>query len=191
MNISKLKFPPLKYNQVKELPDKLIYGKARDIYGQYAEEFVMFSTKKGSNNRAIMRCYPELIERDGKINVPSLYIWFLSSNCSGQGYGTAMLNFAIKHSKQIGCNGNFHLTADTSFMPNRIPHIFYRKFGMNTTTPAINKKLDKFIAHKKNATHRDFEIANMYYPPLQNKNKFLEFIQKKFLWCKYLLNGGK
>lgn len=183
MNISHLKYPPLKSNIQKKLPDKLIYKTYTDYLEQTADTFIMFSTKKDSNDRAIMKCFPQLINRDGQKNVPSLYIWMLSSNCSGKGFGTAMLDFAIKYSKQIGCKGNLHLSSDVSFMPNRIPHIFYRKFGMSTKSASLDKKIDQFIAKGKNATYRDFDNVNMYYPPIKHlKDKVQSTIYKGFLF---------
>ncbi len=183
MNISHLKFPPLKYNIQKKIPDKLIYKSYADYLGEPVDQFIMFSTKKGSQDRAIMKCFPEMIEREGKEKVPSLYVWFLGSNCSGKGFGTAMLDFAIKYSKQIGCKGNLHLSSDVSFMPNRIPHIFYRKFGMSTKSASIDKKIDQFITKGKNATYKDFDTIDMYYPPIEHtKDKIQSTIYKGFLF---------
>lgn len=169
MNIANLKFPPLKCYQPTSFPNKLIYKSYANYFGHKVDQFIMFSTKKGSDDHAIMKCFPELITREGKRNIPSLYVWFLSSNCSGKGFGTEMLDFAINYSKKIGCKGNLHLTSDVSFMPNRIPHIFYRKFGMSTKKPSIDRKLDSFIAKKKNATYKDFDTIEMFYPPIEHK----------------------
>ncbi len=180
MNISHLKYPPLKSNILKKFPDKLVYKYNTE---SKIDKFIIFSTQKGSHDHARMTCSPELIKRDGKENVPSLYIWFLSSNCSGKGFGTAMLDFAIQYSKKLGCNGNLHLSADGSFMPNRIPHIFYRKFGMSTKKTSIDKRLDQFIAKGKNATYQDFDDVDMFYPPIEHpKDKIQSAIYKGFLF---------
>lgn len=192
MNIAKLKFPPLKYNSPAKLPEKLIYRAQTSYFKNEIDQFIMFSTKKGSNERAIMRCFPQLISRDGKNNVPSLYVWFLTSNCSGKGFGTAMLDFAINYSKKIGCKGNLHLTSDVSFTPNRIPHIFYRKFGMSTKKASMDKKLDSFIAKNKNATYKDFDTVEMFYPPIEHKKDKLDnFIYKGFKLGLKILFGTK
>lgn len=162
-----LKLPPYKYGIPKKLPDKLILQQYTDYFGETVDRFVMFSTKKSESGKyATMKCFPEFINRDGKKNVPSLYVWYLSSNCSGSGFGTAMLNFAKKYSKKLGCEGNLHLSADVGFTPNRVPHIFYYKYGMNTKNPAVNKKLKSFIQNNKQATWKDFENIDMYYPPI-------------------------
>lgn len=167
MNISKLKYPPIKYDVPKKFPDKLVTHKYYDYLGKKIDEFTMFSTKKSEQGkRAIMRCFPEQINRDGMEKVPSLYVLHLFSNCSGSGFGTAMLDFAKIYSKKIGCKGFFHLTSDTAFTPSRIPHPFYRKYGMNTGNIRIDKKLDKFVRSGKDATYQDFYNVEMYYPPI-------------------------
>lgn len=54
---------------------------------------------------------PQEIERDGKTNVPSLYIWKIFSNPMKSGFGTKMLNFAKYYSEKKGLKGYFHLEA--------------------------------------------------------------------------------
>lgn len=170
MNISHLKYPPIKYNLPKKLTEKILFCSQVDYFGHDIDKFIMVSTKKSEFGKfAQMKCFPELISRDGLNNVPSLYVLFLSSNCSGSGFGTAMLDFVRVYSKKIGCNGFFHLTSDTAFMPQRVPHPFYRKYGMNTGIPKIDKKIDRFIESGKNATSEDFNMIDMYYPPVENK----------------------
>lgn len=181
MNISHLKYPPIKFKKFDKIPERLISKGQANYFGTKCDQFIMFSTEKGSNDHAIMRCFPELISRDGKNNVPSLYVWFISSNCSGKGFGSEMLDFARHYSKKIGCLGNLHLTSDVAFTPHRIPHIFYRKFGMSTKSAAIDKKLDKFIEAGKIATYKDFDNVDMYYPPIEHmKDRVDNFIFKGF-----------
>ena len=171
MNNLPLKYPPLS-SVIKKtaIPEKLIYHiKTRyDYFIVPIDKFIMFSTKKGSRKTARMICFPQMIKRDEK-QVPSLYIWKLFA--PGDGFGTAMLDFAKTYSRQIGCGGNFHLQASGCYMPQRVPHIFYRKYGMNTVDPYINKKLDLFISKGKKATYKDFDEICMYYPPLDEKRK--------------------
>lgn len=181
MNISHLKYPPLKYKYKDKLPDKLLIHSYFDYFGHAIDQFVMVSTKKSDEGKhAFMRCFPENIKRDSLFDIPSLYVQFLSSNCSGSGFGTAMLDFVRNYSKQIGCGGRFHLTADVALMPNRVPHPFYRKYGMNTGIHKVDKKLDKFVKNGKDATYKDFKNVEMYYPPLQSKTKttFLSLLYK-------------
>lgn len=183
MIISNLKYPPIKNKNIKELPKVLIYHQSRICY----DKFILFSTNKSEfGKQVIMECTKEFINRDGRKNIPSLYIDNLISNCSGNGLGTKMLDFAKIYSKKVGCNGYFHLLADGCYNPHRLPHIFYRKYGMNTTNYKIDKKLDKLIKKGKNATYKDFKTEEMYYPPIKHKeikhkeSKFKQFISKLF-----------
>lgn len=180
MNISKLLYPPVKYTIHKKLPECLFLHQYTDYANARVDKFTLIPTnKKHFGKWVIMKCFPEYIERDGKNNIPSLYIWRLISNCSGNGFGTQMLNFARNYSKRLGCNGYLHLSADGCYTPNRIPHIFYRKYGMSTQSTYIDKRIDKFIKKGKNATYRDFNTMDMFYPPIEHpKNKFEKFMTK-------------
>jgi len=130
-----LKFPPLKYN----LPDKLIYHSQVYKHGYKFEKFNIFSTNPNCQNRGEMYCFKEHILRPDKQDfVPSLYIDFLFSTKSGEGFGTSLLNFAKKYSKEIGCNGRFHLMASSGLLPQKVPHVFYKKCFEN------DKDLRKF-----------------------------------------------
>ena len=99
-----------------------------------------------------------------------LVIDFLEVTNRNKGFGTEILEFAQKYSKQIGCNGFMTLKADSSYMPEKIPHLFYRKFGFSTLEKHTDKKLDKFIKTQTNATINDFPCMIMHYPEL-NKNQ--------------------
>lgn len=94
-----------------------------------------------------------------------LAIDFLEVTNKNQGFGTKVLKFAEEYSKQIGCKGFLTLKADGSYMPEKIPHIFYRKFGFSTLEKNTDKKLDTFIKQKTNATIHDFPCLLMHYPP--------------------------
>lgn len=177
------KFPPLKYLlQSQPVPERLIMKKSYEYFGSQVDQFVMFSTKEGDNRKASMLCFPQNIYRDGKNSVPSLYVWKLFA--PGGGFGTAMLDFARTYSKKLGCNGNIHLQASGCYDAYRVPHIFYRKYGMNTNNPAINSKLDQFITKGKSATCFDFDEVQMFYPPVQvmlpKENKFLKALKTFF-----------
>lgn len=174
--------PQLKnfWNAGQVLPEKLIYhSKIRYVNTNLvADDFFMFSTKKNDKNFAEMVCYPKKIKRGDLGQVPSLYIKKLCA--SGNGYGSAMLDFARVHSKNVGCNGNLHLISSGYFKPNRVPHIFYKKYGMNSDNAIVNKKLDKFINVGESATYHDFKDICMYYPPIKFQklsDKFLNFIK--------------
>ena len=105
-----------------------------------------------------------------------LAIDFLEVTTKNEGLGTKILKFAEDYSKQVGCDGYLTIKADGSFMPERIPHIFYRKYGFTTLDKYNDMKLDKFIKKGCNATTKDFPCMLMHYPPQPKDN--MTFIQK-------------
>jgi len=109
-----------------------------------------------------------------------LAIDFLEVTDKNHGVGTKILKFAKEYSQQIGCKGFMTLKADSSYMPERIPHIFYRKFGFSTLDKRTDRQLDKFVKRKSNATKKDFPCLLMHYPALDMKK-----INRKFS-LKYL-----
>ena len=163
-----LKYPPIKYS----IPTHVFYhqGVSRhEITGELIDHFIAFSTKKKDRGaKAFLQCMASTVDRDGMTDVPSVYVKNLISLPSGMGLGTSCLDFAQVYSKKKGCNGYLHLLASASYTPNRIPHIFYRKYGMNTNCATTNKDLDKLIAKGKIANYRDFSNIDMYYPPIKN-----------------------
>lgn len=175
-----LKFPPIKNKPLKQLPEVLIHKVPASFFDdEMVDTFVLFKTKN-SSQRSIMKCYPSFVTRDGLEEVDSLYIWKLFSFPRRNGLGTKTLDFAQAYSKKVGCKGNFHLIASVGYMPNEVPHIFYRKYDMNTNDASVNKKMDKFIKKGRNATYLDFGNINMFYPPIKNPktrfDKLKEFI---------------
>ena len=159
---NQLKYPPLKYIK-REIPDKLFLFKKAD-FGNI-NDVVMFSTKPPFGEARMS--YFKSESRD------SIGITMLLSFPRKQGLGTEMLRLASKISQQEGFEGRFFLVADPSFTPNEAPHLFYRKFGMNTGNKNIDKKMDAFIKKGKQGTYVDFPREFMYYPPIpyqQEKN---------------------
>ena len=59
-----------------------------------------------------------------------LAVDFIEVNRPNKGFGTKILKFAEDYSREIGCKGYLTLKADSSFTPNKIPHTFYRRFGV-------------------------------------------------------------
>lgn len=114
-----------------------------------------------------------------------LAIDFLEVSNKNSGTGAKILKFAEEYSKQIGCKGFMTLKADTSYMPENIPHIFYRKYGFSTFDKSCDKQLDKFIKHNRNATKRDFPCLLMHYPAFDMKNVKLKIKLKNLL--KYVI----
>ncbi len=180
--INKLKYPPIKTNIPKRVPKYLIYQFSPSLsYFKDVDRFVLFNTQN-NNQKTLMSCFPIEKAREDLEKTESLYIEELLSFEPQKGLGTKMLDFAKNYSKKIGCNGYFHLSADSGLTPDSIPHIFYRKYGMNTKDASINKKLDKFISKGKNARHTDCPNIEMYYPPIKKPEtklqKFLKFFCK-------------
>ncbi len=173
-----LKYAPIKRKTIKTFPKALIYHQLKSPQ----DRFILFPTNKSEfGKHVIMECAKEFINRKDIGYTASLCIDKLISTCCGKGYGTEMLNFAKFYSKKTGCNGFLHLFADGCYNPHRLPHIFYRKYGMSTIDPKIDKKLDKLIAKNKNATYKDFKTEKMYYPPIKHpKSKLLQFFDKLF-----------
>lgn len=106
---------------------------------------------------------------------PVLAIDFIEVSKKDEGVGTKILKFSEKYSEFKGCQGYLTLKADSSITPERVLHIFYRKFGFSTLDKKTDKKMDKFIKSGTNATVKDFPCMLMHYPP---QPKRLTFIQK-------------
>lgn len=89
---------------------------------------------------------------------------------------------AKRYSQQLGLEGRFHVDASSLKQYEYAPHVFYKKYGMNTGRPSIDKKLDLYIQKRKNATALDFKVLTMFYPPIQyevkDKTPFLKRIMK-------------
>ena len=103
-----------------------------------------------------------------------LAIDYLEVAVKNRGFGTRILKFAEEYSRQIGCNGYITVKSDVSFMPERLPHLFYRKFGFSTFDKKNDIKLDKFIIKNRNATIKDFPCLLMHYPPIRENITFRE-----------------
>lgn len=149
---------------LKKLPDKLIY--LRNINTAMhppVEEYVIFSPKNGKIG-GIMHCHKMNVKIRPDFDGYPLGIDLIRTEKSGEGFGTALINFAKNYSKQIGSEGQICLKSVTSLSPMRIPHLFYRKQGFTTLDKKTDKLLDAFIKIKNCATYRDFPPILMYYP---------------------------
>lgn len=176
-----LKYPPLKPT-IKKIPDTIVWFSDKN---PHYYDFVAVSTT--SNPLNICKMYCSKYDRVTEDRVlPSLMIHMIKSTPMKQGLGTVMLNIAKKFSKQIGCEGRLDLKAVSQFTPDELPHIFYRKYGFNTTDNQINKKLDSFIAKNKKATKDDFQDMMMYYPPVKAEDKTQSKIKKLSDYVKIL-----
>lgn len=156
-----IKLSPIKTNKLSE---NIITTHVSNNNGVKHYESSIFSTKTG-DRKGFVSYHIDKVFREKQWK-PSVNVTFIFSNTRGS--GTALLNFVKNFSKQNGCEGRFHLLSDISLMPSKIPHIFYRKFGLNTGDKIIDKKLDRFIKKGKNATYHDFKSVKMYFPPIEN-----------------------
>lgn len=156
-----LKYPPLKRNVNKKLPEYLFW-EHKDCFDTW--DITMFSTKDTSKYGKM-----SLIKTTQSINnktKPYILVLMLMSKPRKQGLGTKMLDYVQNFSRRNGCEGRFYLCADPQFTPKEAPHIFYRKYGMNTGEPETDKKIDMFIKQDKNGTIEDFPHQKMYFPPI-------------------------
>jgi hypothetical protein len=140
--------------------------------------YCAYSSKNGKFYGQV-GCRPERTLRNGRF-VNSLYVEDLFSEAPGSGAGSCLMRFARRLSEKLGCEGRLHLMASSVIEPERVPHPFYYKIGMNTGKEEIDKKLAKFAKSGKNATSDDFKTMMMYYPPIEYKKPktILEYLAK-------------
>ncbi len=143
-----------------------------DIYNYRA--FTAYSTET-NKSCGIMLCRPSIIIKGDNV-VRSMQIGELYATSNQKGAGTALLDYARALSKTEHCVG-IHLVASGCYSPEKVPHLFYRKYGMNTGDKKLDKKMDKFIKRGKKATHMDFDNVVMYFPPV-------EYPKKNTIWRK-------
>ena len=172
-----LKYPPLKSQVHKKNPEYLFFER-KNCFDTW--DVSMFSTKDTSKQgKMFLIKTTQLIE--GK-RIPYILVLMLLSKPRKQGLGTRMLDYVKNFSKRNGCEGRFYLCADPQFTPKEAPHIFYRKYGMNTGYPEEDKKIDMFIKKGKNGTIEDFSHMKMYYPPIPSLEEQDSIQPKKSLW---------
>ena len=177
-----LKYPPLKSEVNKKLPEYLFWERKNSFD---TTDICMFSIKD-SSKYGTMTCI-KTKPPEKEIKTPYIYVLTLKTNPKRQGLGTKMLDYVQNFSKRNGCEGRFYLNADARFAPKEAPHIFYRKYGMNTGFPEKDKKLDTFIKEGTNGTLKELPYMRMYYPPIpslepsnpkQQKNFFSRLLTK-------------
>ena len=151
---------PLKYP--KKIPEILYYHKTQGTYRQN-NLYNMLSTKTGKKHGFLVTWVKNSNLKD-YYEGNCLFIGFIITSPTRNGFGEKLLNFAKQLSKKDKCNGHIQLWADGSFMPQNVPHLFYRKNGFSTLDEKIDKKMDKFIKSGKDATHKDFPNMPMFYP---------------------------
>ncbi len=165
------------------IPNILIYTVKKPLQnGSFRYYSKMFNLKSGKV-LACMNSEKELVERENATSY-SLYVDVLKCIRKRQGFGTKMMKFAENLSRRLGCNGNIHLIASSELSPREVPHIFYRKYGMNSGNYEYDRKMDKFIRKNKKATIKDFPSRVMYYPPIKYNSpvESVEIEESSNLW---------
>ena len=180
LRCSSLKYPPIKPN-IRPIP-KFFITQVEALEDSPYRMFVAH-TGEGGRYAGYFNCRPSTIIKGDDV-VKSMYISEIFS--FEPGAGTALLNYARYLSRINDCDGNIHLVASGCYAPQRVPHLFYRKYGMNTGKKSLDKKMDLFIKKDKTAAVSDFDNVLMYYPPVAypKKNtmlhKFVRFVQNIF-----------
>lgn len=186
--VNYLKIKPYSVKTVSKRPCKVSISQAPTLDD---DNYRIYSAHLSGSDRAAgyMRCRPSVVIKGDGV-VKSLYISDLHSSSQGCGIGTALLDFAQNLSRENGCGGNFHLVASGCYAPDRVPHLFYRKYGMNTGDKQIDNKIDRFIKTGKKATRLDFDEVKMFYPPVEYPkknnifNRVMRFVGGLFNHCK-------
>lgn len=151
------------------------------VMNPHQQVFVIYSKDK-TKKLGTLVCHKSELSLRPNYGGSVLAIDFLEVKERNCGYGTKILKFAEDYSKKIGCNGYMTLKSDVSYTPEKIPHIFYRKFGFSAFDKKADKKMDNFIRMGQNATKKDFPSMLMHYPPEQEKiSKLKKFIQNRIL----------
>lgn len=177
--IKHIKYQPIKY----KLPKHLVYIKEVHPEIYEAKLFCRSNPKEYASLYGIKA--DDFIDNDF---LGSFYIMSLQTTKKKLGLGSEMFKFAKNFSKQLGAEGRVTLTADPRFSKHEVPHIFYRKQGMNTGNLEIDTKLDYLIKKGRTATIEDFKSIKMYYPPIdypkQEPNIKENFFEKTSIFFK-------
>ncbi len=99
-----------------------------------------FYARKNEKQIGKLVCHKSEIPIRPNYDSSVLAIDFLEVTDKNIGIGTKILKFAEEYSRQIGCKGFMTLKSDTTYMPERNPHIFYRKFGFTTYDKGSDKQ---------------------------------------------------
>lgn len=160
-----------------KLPELLFYKRKLD----YVDCISVISTKT-QKVEGIMECLPN--KEIYSYNRKSVLISYLTTFTQGKGFGKALLNFAKTYSKEMGCEGNFHLVSSAAYTPFSAPHGFYRKFGMNSGDIVVDAKIDRMLKKKIPITYRELGNVVMYYPPVKYPEP--KTLREKWLLKHYL-----
>lgn len=166
---------PINYNN-KKIPETLFYKTLRsdEEYGKPFEHYIAFN-KKGKITGIIDGAMETIHPLVGSPFFPgfkkfkSFYVYYLRSH--EHNFGNNLLDFVQKISKQNGGKGRFHLIASDCYNPQKPPHIFYRKYGMDSLYTEIIRDIDKYIKGKIKLEDLDLIDTPMYFIPKESKPK--------------------
>lgn len=99
----------------------------------------------------------------------SFYVYYLRSH--EHNFGNKLLDFVQIISKKNGGEGRFHLIASDRYNVKKPPHIFYRRYGMDSLYPQLINDLDKYIKGKIKLEDLETIDTPMYFIPKELKNK--------------------
>ncbi len=185
-------FGPIKNNN-KNIPDTLIYKTIKQDKNtkQLYEHYTAFN--KNGKITGIIDGYMETIRPlvgdpffPGFKKKKSFYVYYIRSK--EHNFGNKLLDFAQITSKKKGGEGRFHLIASDRYNIKKKPHIFYRKYGMNSLYTEAIRDIDKYIKGKIKLDDLELTDIPMYFIPEELKkkskifpniiNKLLSFIKK-------------
>lgn len=173
-------FGPINYNN-KKIPETLFYKTliSDDEYGKPYEHYISFN-KKGKITGIIDGTMETINPLAGSPFFPGLkkfksfYIYYLRSH--EHNFGNNLLDFVQKISKKNGGEGRFHLIASDCYNTKKPPHIFYRKYGMDSQYTEITREIDKYIKGEIKLEDINLIDTPMYFIPNKSKqNKTIKF----------------
>lgn len=168
-------FGPIKNNN-RKLPEFLIYKTIRkyDKTNQTYEHYTAFN--KNGKVIGIIDGNMETIHPiigdpffPGFKKMKSFYIYYLRSK--EHNFGNKLLDFVQIISKKNGGEGKFHLIASDRYNIKKPPHIFYRKYGMNSLYTEIIRDIDRYIKGKINLEDMELIDIPMYFIPKDIKKQ--------------------
>lgn len=162
----------------KKLPEYLFYSQILNKEKSIVSHR-MLSTKTGEY-LGEMITYPQdfyyfNLEVPG---VRSLYIDYIKVFKRNEGLGTKFLDFAKAISKQKSLNGRLHLISSDCYDKEKPPHVFYRKYGFDSSNINKLKEVDDAISQPNHKFF--FNNIAMFFPPKTHVEQ--NFSQTKSLW---------
>lgn len=158
----------------RKLPRGLIY------HAPNSNSYKLFDVKNASYVGKMIAypkdCTKSSLYHNVEPNAKLLRVYKLEIFEKRKGWGTYLMNFAMKESYKQGHKGRLALVAHNLQKP---PHVFYKKIGLVTKSERQNKILDEYI--EKGIEPRYFDAMDMFVPIKAYEKKELPTPQKNFL----------